>query len=226
MLTSRRSLLIALGIAIAAGGCTLTKQRTARQLKGGDAEPASGAVPASPSEAAVTRIAGPLRYPDGFVSGRIPPAGNPPEPPADCDAIRAVRQIEALFRAVSNGDSTLVSRFFPVGQPDQFVLYRLGGPGPHGFGTSDISALQGHFRLRFAAAERIELRGIQVNRWDDGLAHFGPLLAARSASDLPSGVRVVTGKGAVNCKTGKFVVLNLVTDPDRLPYVQTPATDR
>jgi hypothetical protein len=70
------------------------------------------------------------------------------------------------------------------------------------------------------------LRGIQVNRWDDGLAHFGPLLAARSASDLPSGVRVVTGKGAVNCKTGKFVVLNLVTDPDRLPYVQTPATDR
>jgi hypothetical protein len=217
MLTSRRSLLIALGIAIAAGGCTLTKQRTARQLKGGDAEPASGAVPASPSEAAVTRIAGPLRYPDGFVSGRILPAGNPPEPPADCDAIRAVRQIEALFRAISNGDSTLVSRFFPVDQPEQFVLYRLGGPGPHGFATSDISALAGHFRLRFAAAERIELRGIQVNRWDDGLAHFGPLLAARTASDLPSGVRVVEGKGAVNCKTGKFVVLNLVTDLNRLP---------
>lgn len=61
------------------------------------------------------------------------------------------------------------------------------------------------------------MRGVQINRRDDGLAHFGPLLAVRRARDLPLGLRVVTGKGAVSCKTGKFVVLNLMTDPLILP---------
>lgn len=170
-------------------------------------------------EPAFERVEGVLPYPEGFAPGRILVADNAGPAPAGCNLMTSVHRVQDLFHAIESDEGRIVSRFFPVEDPEQFGWYSMNGPGDQHYVARDLSTLSDHLRERRLQGERLELRGIQVNRWTNGLAHFGPLYAARIAGDLSEGEHLVAGKGSVDCKTGKFVVLSLVTDPAQLGNV-------
>jgi hypothetical protein len=154
------------------------------------------------------RVSGTLSPQQTLISGRILVAGDPPNAPEGCGVMQTVRQLQLLFAALNAKEEKAAERFFPLDRPESFFQYSVAGPDKSA-AVSDVRELAGHFRTRFLENDHFELRAIQINRWDGGLAHFGPVFATRSARDIPAGVTTLMGKGAVECKTGKFVVLNL-----------------
>ena len=136
-----------------------------------------------------------------------------------------------LFAAITAGESAaaVVDEYFgrARGAPLRwFSVNPAKDSGQEHFAGYTWDDIESYLRERYAQNERLELRGIQFNRADPDLAHFGPIEVVLRADDLPAQYYKMTGKGAYDCSSEAFVVLSLgnarteadFTSPFGLPW--------
>ncbi len=157
---------------------------------------------------------------DVIVAGRAPGPSCP-----------VTNRLVDLFAAITAGESAaaVVDEYFGRARGAPFRWFSVNpakDSGQEHFAGYTWDAIESYLRERYVHNERLELRGIQFNRADPDLAHFGFIEVVRRADDLPAQYYKLTGKGAYDCSSEAFVVLSLgnarteadFTSPFGLPW--------
>lgn len=172
----------------------------------------SGAPPQA-DEAEVVFVEGPIHLAFDSFDGRVIVSGDPPGAPEGCALAEVVDRVEALFDEINQGAADVGTRNF-VGPDASTPLMWYSLPGHNGVDrivAENLESIDRVLSLRHEAGERLTLQAIQVNRWDQDVAHMGPILVSREANDLPNGPHLLEGKAAFRCDDGRFVVMGLAS---------------
>jgi hypothetical protein len=130
--------------------------------------------------------------------------------PQACKAAGTTALVKGFFAALSQGRVGDLERFFAP--PVRFQWYSNGvEPGVRlDEPARDRSTLLGYLQQRQAMREHIVVEAVDFNGYRDAdrTAHFRMLLR-RAADDIPGGPRQLGGKGAVDCDTGRLMVISI-----------------
>jgi len=143
--------------------------------------------------------------------GRVVVRQGPPGAPDNCSTREIVARLRSVFDDISaERDSIAAKNFASADDIPPLMWYSMADvEGRETFVGRSLDEIDAYFVGRKGHGERISLAAVQINRWDQDMAHLGPLVVVRSANDLPSGRHLIVGKAAFRCHDGKFVVLNL-----------------
>jgi hypothetical protein len=130
--------------------------------------------------------------------------------PQACTAAGTTALVKGFFAALSQGRVEDLARFFAP--PMRFQWYANGvEPGVRlDESARDRSTLLGYLQQRQAMREHMVVEAVDFNGYRDAdrTAHFGMLLR-RAADDIPGGPQLLLGKGAVDCDTGRLMVISI-----------------
>ncbi len=130
--------------------------------------------------------------------------------PQACTAAGTTALVKGFFAALSQGRVQDLERFFAP--PIRFQWYTNGvEPGVRlDESAHDRSTLLGFLQQRQAMREHMVVEAVDFNGYRDAdrTAHF-ELLLRRTADDIPGGPQLLLGKGAVDCDTGRLVVISI-----------------
>jgi len=133
--------------------------------------------------------------------------------PAACTARGTPALVRRFFRALGAGRVDQLDPFFaPAGR---FQWYSNSvPPGRRLDDATDRASLLGYLRHRQARHERIAVVAVDDigYRDSDRTAHFAMLLRRR-ADDLPGGPQPLGGNGAVDCDSGRLMVVGIGLPP-------------
>lgn len=134
------------------------------------------------------------------------PAGGAPA----CTAMATTALLKRFFAAHSAGQIKDLDAYFAPAS--RFLWYANGVPPGLRLngGAQDRGSLLGFLQRRQARHERITVDSVGFNgyRASDRTGHFGMLLR-RTADDLPGGPQLLGGKGAVDCDSGRLMVVGI-----------------
>jgi hypothetical protein len=144
--------------------------------------------------------------------------------PAGCRPGRVARLIHGFFAALERGDRNAADRvaFGIVPGGGWYSMTEGASNGGRHFVARDRQALAGYLAARHRQHERLRLRELVVG-YASGLGHVEYRLSRR-ADDVgtsPASSRV-TGKGAVDCASGRIVVWSMATPSHPSPAHARP----
>jgi len=130
--------------------------------------------------------------------------------PQACTAAGTTALVKGFLAALSQGRVEDLERFFAP--PMRFRWYANGvEPGVRlDESARDRSTLLGYLQQRQAMREHMVMEAVDFNGYRDAdrTAHFGMLLR-RAADDIPGGPQLLRDKGAVDCDTGRLMVISI-----------------
>ena len=140
--------------------------------------------------------------------------------PVGCSPSDVAAILMDFFDAVNRYDPEQLARLWMLHEKSESLpRYWYGmdegdhAAGRRDFSTSTIDSLLAYFSGRHRQRERMRLLAVDVGgpREDNGVdvAYY----LARSADDLPGGVRIADAKGAIDCKARRTMVASLSTWP-------------
>lgn len=147
-------------------------------------------------------------------TGRVEGTSAAPAAPPACTAPGAAALVRGFFAALTERRVRDLDAYFAPAT--RFQWYSNGAaPGVRlDQAAADRGTLLGYLLRRQGRHERFAVTWFKFNgyRASDRTGHFG-LRLHRAADDLPEGSQRLSGKGAVDCDSGKLMVVSIGSGP-------------